>query len=131
MLAFGAAFGNAVMAPFGIVGAVGRNLGQLAIELRQQRGSTSLSPQSAVVISMPMTSFCVSSTAKWILRQVRRLPTPCWRTFHSPLAKDLQAGRVDNDMDRPLARATGNLHRKAAPPGATCGCDRAPADRAH
>ena len=32
----GAAFGNAAMAPFGIVGAVGRDLGYLTINLRKQ-----------------------------------------------------------------------------------------------
>jgi len=36
------------------------------------------------VTTQATTSWVVSSTPMWILRQVRRLLQPCLRTFHSP-----------------------------------------------
>ena len=45
------------------------------------------------------------------MRQLRRLPAPCVRVFHSPLAEQLQARAVDHQVDRPTPR--GDVQRDA------------------
>ena len=112
----GAAFGNAAMAPFGIVGAVGRDLGYLTINLRKQvREHFAVTPVGSGELNADDVLF------GFIDRQVDLAPGAPFSDAvlaHLPfaLAEDLQAGRVDHDMNRPLARATGNLHRKLRRP---------------
>ncbi len=112
----GAAFGNAAMAAFGIVGAVGRNLGHRALDLREQLG------EHLVVAPVGGGDLDADDVLLGLIdRQVDLAPgaalaDPVLANLPFALAKDLQTGRVDHDMNRPRARAAGNLHRQLRRP---------------
>ncbi|AMJ49561.1 hypothetical protein APX01_18625 [Cereibacter sphaeroides] len=72
-------------------------------------GSIGASPTSLMVSWAARISSDFSSIPMWILRQTRRFGPPCLRAFHSPSPLHLDTCAVDQQVQRTVRTAVGDV----------------------